>query len=504
MLFNSQEFIFFFVPLTFCVYQIFIRSYNKGAKLWLILCSLFFYAYWNPVYVILLITSIATNYGCSVFILRNPTSSIRKLFLLLGITANLAAIGYFKYANFFVENFNHLTGFGFATNQILLPLAISFFTFQQIAYIVDVYLGKETKSTISEYILFVVFFPQLIAGPIVHHKEMMPQFRKLGLHLNSQYFWGGLSFFSIGLFKKLVIADNVAGNANLVFDGYVNGITFSFVETWIGILSYTFQIYFDFSGYSDMAIGLALLMGIVLPINFNSPYKACSIIDFWRRWHITLGRFLRNYLYIPLGGNRRGQFRKQFNIVITMFLGGLWHGASWNFVTWGLIHGLALGINHWFRKFIKIPMNLFCISIFSLLTFFVVCVGWIFFRASDLPTSMNILQVSLGLGGLDLPRGMGGHIVINTFDNLFRFDGAFTSGLLNYHSIWGILACFLIVRFFPSSLEIMKWKKHKVNNTVPFDRKITPIWNFLMGILFFVSVKPLFDSNSSEFLYFNF
>ena len=208
MLFNSQEFIFFFVPLTFCVYQIFIRSYNKGAKLWLILCSLFFYAYWNPVYVILLITSIATNYGCSVFILRNPTSSIRKLFLLLGITANLATIGYFKYANFFVENFNHLTGFGFATNQVLLPLAISFFTFQQIAYIVDVYLGKETKSTISEYILFVVFFPQLIAGPIVLYKNISNQIENhVFSTINYKNIYSGTIIFFIGLFKKVVISD---------------------------------------------------------------------------------------------------------------------------------------------------------------------------------------------------------------------------------------------------------------------------------------------------------
>ncbi len=265
--------------------------------------------------------------------------------LVVGIAFNLGTLGYFKYFNFFVETANVVFNAGFNFDEIILPLAISFFTFQQITFLVDAYRGKACDYNFLHYALFVTFFPQLIAGPIVHHAEMMPQFlkRKTGGLSNASIAVGG-SIFLLGLFKKVVLADNVAAYATPVFAAASAGQELTLIESWGGVLAYTFQLYFDFSGYSDMAIGLARMFGIVLPLNFNSPYKAASIIDFWRRWHMTLSRFLRDYVYFPLGGSLRGRMKRHINLMITMLLGGLWHGAGWTFVVWGGLHGIYLMI----------------------------------------------------------------------------------------------------------------------------------------------------------------
>jgi len=413
MLFNSHVFIFLFLPITlFVFFKIGRMGYSRLAIAWLIGASLFFYGWWNPAYMILIIGSVLFNYTMGVLIVNQS-----KKYLALGIIVNLFLLGYFKYANFFIANINVLTGKTFHLGEIFLPLGISFFTFQQIAYLIDTYRGKTHKYDFLHYSLFVTFFPQLIAGPIVHHREMLPQFaEKSSLRFNAENMAVGLTIFFIGLFKKVVLADGVAVYASPVFDAALNGFTLTFFEAWGGALAYTFQLYFDFSGYSDMAIGLGRMFGIRLPLNFHSPYKAVNIIDFWRRWHITLSRFLRDYLYIPLGGNRKGPLRRGINLMITMLLGGLWHGAGWTFVIWGGLHGVYMLINHaWqgFRRLLgqDIKKSSFVGRLASMtLTFTAVVVAWVFFRAKSFDSALSILQSMIGLNGFALPETYLGYL----------------------------------------------------------------------------------------------
>ncbi|MBT5260335.1 MAG: MBOAT family protein, partial [Nitrospina sp.] len=344
MLFNSYAFIFLFLPVTLLGFQLIgNRGHCRVAVSWLIGASLFFYGWWNPAYLGLILTSILFNYAVGVSLGSRPAKTV----LVVGIAANLGLLGYFKYANFFVDNINALTGSDIVLERIILPLAISFFTFQQITYLVDTYRGETQECDFLRYCLFVTFFPQLIAGPIVHHREMMPQFAKdTFCRLKAKHLAVGLTIFSVGLFKKVILADGIAVYSTPVFDAAEAGVILTFVDAWCGALAFTFQLYFDFSGYSDMAIGLGRMFGIILPVNFFSPYKASNIIEFWRRWHITLSRFARDYLYIPLGGNRKGTLLRFANLMITMLLIGLWHGAGWTFVIWGGLHGSYLVINH--------------------------------------------------------------------------------------------------------------------------------------------------------------
>jgi alginate O-acetyltransferase complex protein AlgI len=354
VLFHSYFFMFFFVPITVGVFfWLGGREYRRLAVAWLVGASLFFYGWWDPHYLALIVGSILFNYAIGRIFWLRTTSDRDLLFrgvLALGIAANLVALGYFKYFEFLVENLGRLTGSDFHIEEIVLPLAISFFTFQQIAYLVDAWKGEVRENSFLNYCLFVTFFPQLIAGPIVHHTEMLPQFfRRKIFTVRYEHLAVGLAIFFAGLFKKVVLADGVSVYSDPVFAAAEAGIALSFLEAWGGSLAYTFQIYFDFSGYSDMAIGLARMLGIRLPLNFNAPYKAVNIIEFWRRWHMTLSRFLRDYLYFPLGGNRKGPALKNLNLVVTMLLGGLWHGADWNFVLWGAMHGCYLILNHSWR-----------------------------------------------------------------------------------------------------------------------------------------------------------
>jgi alginate O-acetyltransferase complex protein AlgI len=315
--------------------------------------------------------------------------------LAVAITANLLLLGYFKYANFFLAAF----GTEWSLGAVILPLGISFYTFTQIAYLVDIYRAEPAGASYSKYLLFVTVFPHLIAGPILHHREIMPQFGRR-ITPTAENFAIGLTIFAIGLFKKVMLADGVAPYASPVFDAAAQGQPITFLEAWGGALAYTLQLYFDFSGYSDMAIGLARLFGITFPINFASPYKATSIIEFWRRWHITLSRFLRDYLYIALGGNRHGSMRRYVNLMVTMLLGGLWHGAGWTFIIWGGLHGLYLVINHlWRAAGLRIGSDLLSGAI----TFVAVVAAWVFFRAASVDAALNILSGMAGLHGLVLP-----------------------------------------------------------------------------------------------------
>jgi D-alanyl-lipoteichoic acid acyltransferase DltB (MBOAT superfamily) len=391
MIFSSPNFILLFLPLAFFGYFYLNRlRLVLAGKAWLVAMSLFFYAYWNIAYLPLLLASIFFNFAVGTGLSPNLTLKrlrfSRRLVLISSITANLALLGYFKYANFLIDNINAAFNVGYVLPPILLPLGISFFTFTQIAYLVDSYRGEAKEYNFLNYALFVTFFPHLIAGPILHHREMMLQFEsRWTLAVRYRNILSGLFIFSIGLFKKVVIADTFAIWANAGFDG---GLALDFFSAWATSLAYTFQLYFDFSGYCDMAIGASLLFNIWLPINFNSPYKAVDIQDFWRRWHITLSRFLRDYLYIPLGGNRCSTVHVYFNLMATFVLGGLWHGASWMFVIWGALHGVALAIHRaWHSLGLRMPQ-----AVAWLLTFNFINVTWVFFRAKSLDDALRIMR----------------------------------------------------------------------------------------------------------------
>jgi alginate O-acetyltransferase complex protein AlgI len=408
MLFNSSVFLFLFLPLVLLGFSV-LRKSGAGAAAvaWLVVSSLFFYGWWNPRYLILLVISVVANYLLGRASLRSPRRNRARLYMLVGIALNLGFLGYFKYANFFVDTTAGLTGLDLKIGTIALPLAISFFTFQQIAYQVDTFRGQARETRFLNYCLFVTFFPQLIAGPIVHHKEMMPQFEDARrFRLNSSDLAVGLTILIIGLFKKIVLADGIAEHSTPIYEAAAQGTIIRFFEAWTAALGYTLQVYFDFSGYSDMAIGLARMFGIILPLNFHSPYKAVNIIEFWRRWHMTLSRFLRNYVYITLGGNRRGGVRRYLNLLITMLLGGLWHGAAWTFVLWGALHGLYLIINHGWIALKRaagisalVPGRAGRLAS-GTLTFLAVVVAFVLFRSESIPVTLEIFRGMLGLNGV--------------------------------------------------------------------------------------------------------
>ncbi len=421
MLFNSYEFIFVFLPVTLAGFFLLGRvgrsrgRRGRGGRLavgWLVLASLVYYGRWEPKYLILIGLSIALNYALgNVLASRSLEANrprVRTWLLALGVTLNLGALGFFKYADFAIGTLNALTDAGLGTLGIVLPLAISFFTFQQIAYLVDAYRRKAEEHDFVDYCLFVTFFPQLIAGPIVHHQEMLPQFADgQTFRPRSSHISVGVSMFAFGLFKKVMIADQLAPFATGVFGGSEVAVAEGLpgpgiAAAWIGALAYTLQLYFDFSGYSDMALGLARMFGVRLPLNFDSPYKARNIVEFWRRWHMTLSRFLRDYLYIPLGGNRKGKSRRYANLMVTMLLGGLWHGAAWTFVAWGGLHGLYLCINHAWRRvrFGKNEAGTAGLAERTLgwaITLLGVIVGWVFFRAESFESAWSVLR---GMSGL--------------------------------------------------------------------------------------------------------
>ena len=411
MLFTSGEFLFVFLPVTLLVFFAAARFLGKGAAAaWLTLASLAFYGYWRIEHTVLLLASIAVNYAFGEWILRarHRASATARTLLIVAVSANLAALAYFKYADFFLRTAADLSGADIPLLGVVLPLGISFFTFTQIAYLVDVHAGKVIERNPLHYALFVTYFPHLIAGPVLHHAEMMPQFRLAEIYRPQlRNFAIGLCFLFVGLAKKVLIADSVAPIANTVF-GAGPDVSLAASAAWLGVVAYSLQIYFDFSGYSDMAVGLSLLFGVRLPYNFNSPYKAWNITEFWRRWHMTLSRFLRDYLYVPLGGNRHGRARRYVNLMLTMLLGGLWHGASWTFVIWGGLHGAYLVVNHGWQflreKFgwtarVAGAGGVLARGAGVALTLLCVMVGWVFFRAPDLASAIGIIKSMFGVAG---------------------------------------------------------------------------------------------------------
>ncbi|MDB5633653.1 MAG: rane bound O-acyl transferase family protein [Tardiphaga sp.] len=399
MLFSTFTFLFQFLPATILAFAAARRHSPRAGILVLVGASLFFYGAWKPIYLVLFLTSIAVNFGIG---LRMTDPARRRVIGIFGVTLNLAVLCYFKYTGFVFDSISALGGPPLPVANVILPLGISFFTFQQIAYLVDVMRGAKVERDLVSYTLFVSFFPHLIAGPLVHHAEMIPQFKRAGSGRNAVMAARGVAIFIAGLFKKVVIADNLSQFVTPVFAHLDAGGGVPTPWAWLATLGYTLQIYFDFSGYSDMALGLGLMFGIRLPVNFRSPYRATSIIEFWRRWHITLSRFLRDYLYIPLGGNRLGEKRRYGNLLLTMLLGGLWHGAGWNFVVWGGLHGVYLCINHFWHGWRVVSSAQSWMGAMLLnaagwtLTFFAVVIAWVFFRAG---TMAGAWQMLLSLSG---------------------------------------------------------------------------------------------------------
>lgn len=412
MLFNSYAFLFVFLPATYLAFYLLAPRAPLAANLLLALASVAFYGWWDLRYVPLLLASIACNLVAARLLMARraqalPTGGV----LSAAVLANLALLGWFKYADFFATTANTLFGAGLPLQQLVLPLGISFFTFTQIAFLVDIHRGEVDQVSATDYALFVTYFPHLIAGPVLHHREMMPQFASACMHRRDPHLLNvGLAIFAFGLAKKTLLADTAAPYADAVFGAAAAGRALTTGEAWGGALAYTFQLYFDFSGYSDMAIGLSLMFGVRLPQNFASPYKAESIIDFWRRWHMTLSRFLRDYLYIPLGGNRGGPARRHLNLMLTMLLGGLWHGAGWTFVAWGGLHGAYLVANHGWRTVCATRPalgQLFAGWRGRLLTFLAVVIAWVFFRAETFATALAMLEAMAGLSSAVAPATAG-------------------------------------------------------------------------------------------------
>ncbi|MDG2423969.1 MAG: MBOAT family O-acyltransferase [Phycisphaerales bacterium] len=502
MIFSSPEFIFAFVPVVFLVAFLVRKLVSNTAVIlvWLTLSSLFFYGFWKADYLPIIVVSILANWLIGKWILA--TRDRGKVPLFIGIVLNLLAIGYYKYFDFFISNVNSLTGGETSELGLLLPLGISFFTFQQIAYLVDTYKGEVGRTGILEYAFFVSFFPQLIAGPIVHHRHILPSVRKGdAFGFKSEEILKGLHAFSIGFVKKVVFADIFAVAASAVFDAADAGQSINTHDALLGAVSYTFQIYFDFSGYTDMAIGLGYMFGVKLPKNFDSPYKSFGIIEFWRRWHITLSEFLRDYLYVPLGGNRRGLPRRYFNLLSTMFLGGLWHGASWTFVVWGVAHGLLLMLNHSIRKFIPRPHGHLSLSIFRLgswvLTFAAVILTWVAFRSTTWSGMWEMYQSIFMIG--DQVAQVDG----------FLFDPRHMSYPIPYHYLipdsltfwpWVVVVIGLVICVaMPNTWQLMQAYEKK-RGGYRLGANLATVIYFAFGSYFILYLQ----NRITEFIYFNF
>ncbi|WP_018702980.1 MBOAT family O-acyltransferase [Anaeromusa acidaminophila] len=479
MLFNSYEFIFVFLPSIVVIYFFLSKlKLLKLATISLIGASLVFYLYWDVKYLPLLLISILFNYCVGLRI----EATRKKTWLCFGVLTNLSLLGYFKYAGFLLRTINDVFGASYFVPEITLPLGISFFTFTQTAYLVDAYRGETRKYSFLSYFLFVTIFPHLIAGPILYHKDMIPQFSRMRNFIFSHKNFGlGLSFFVLGLFKKVVIADTLSPWVKIAFD---NAQQLTLIDAWLGAILYTFQLYFDFSGYSEMAIGLGLMLNLKLPINFNSPYKATSIIDFWRRWHITLSQFLKNYLYIPLGGNREGEAKRLRNLMITMLLGGLWHGAGWTFIVWGGLHGIYLVFNHLWKRLNKpLPRR----AAWGI-TFVCVIVAWVFFRASNLSDALAIIQAMLGMKGIIVSSNL------ITMAPLLFHSLNINQGMLYVENsgkeIGVMLLLFVVVLKMPNTQELVSLVK---------PTKMVAI------AIVIIAVVSIFKINKvSEFLYFQF
>ena len=544
MLFSSYEFILLFLPITVAVFSLLSRFDSRRHTLgFLTFASLLFYGWWNPPYLILISVSLITNYIVGTLLQNEETRKHRKTILLtLGIVFNLGLLGYYKYGGFLVGIVNDIYDKDIHWKNVILPLAISFFTFQQVAYLVDSAANRVKHSNFLEYVLFVTFFPQLIAGPIVHHKEMMPQFSSIALNVSKVNLQAGLTLFVIGLFKKAILADSISGHVAPIYDAAADG-SVTFLQAWIAAVGFTLQIYFDFAGYSDMALGSARMFGIVLPMNFNSPLKASSIIDFWGRWHITLTRFLTAYIFTPLSirATRKAALRKTGSspitrtadftqslampVLVTMFLSGLWHGAGYQFIVWGTLHGVFLVINHAWRMLLQAFISdmkryeqLFR-PVGLVITLISVFYAMIFFRSDNLAIAGNMVASMIGLNGFSIPEGI--YVHMGPLKDLFSSIGVVadsTAGsLITYGGMYCVVLLFIAL-FLPNSLDMMRNYKPALNYSVKkhqredlfFNNRLTTLliwmpnrfWAMFTGFALAIGLMSL--QRPSVFLYWQF
>lgn len=471
MVFSSITFLIYFMPIFFFTYFALPNKFRNG---WILLSSVLFFSWGAPVFVFTVIASCLVDY----YLASQFNKSSRKLFFTASIVLNIALLAYFKYANFFIDNFNFisvtLTGKGLSVGHVLLPVGISFLTFHKISFLYDVYRREcELPSKFSQYLLFIMLFPHLIAGPIVRFEEILPQIQNRIHCTNLTNAYYGLLQFIIGLSKKVIIANTLGEHVASELGGEVS--VMDFTQSWVVMIAYAFQLYFDFSGYSDMAIGLARMMGFQFPENFRFPYTSKSITEFWKRWHITLGSWMRDYLYIPLGGNQSGLYRTYSNLLLVFFLSGLWHGASWNFVIWGLFHGAFLVLERIFlsKQLHKIPA-----AIQYFYAFIVVVTGWVFFRIESLPDSLQYLSNMYSLPAINMTY-------LNSLNPKFVF-------------------VLLIAMFFSFQPERLQWKW----TTLFTQKNRRPVINIVMAcslVIFYIfNLGELFATGFNPFIYFKF
>lgn len=506
MLFNTSVFVFIFMPVVLAGFFLIAQKSHQGSIVWLAIASIFFYAYWSIAALPILVISICINYWFGIQLSKSDMK-YRRAMLILAIAINLLALGYYKYVNFFIDNINDIRDFmdldPLNPVAIALPIAMSFFTFTQIAFLIDSYQDKVKERNFIQYTLFVSFFPHLLAGPLIHHKQMMPQFSMSeNFVIQKDKVAIGLAIFAIGLAKKVLIADTLNSYLSGFYSSLAQGSKPNFLASWVASLTYTFQLYFDFSGYSDMAVGAALLFGIWLPFNFNSPYKATSIIDFWQRWHISLTRYVGDYLYTPitlkfmrLGQNMPAFFEVIFSLVIPTLLIflilGFWHGSNWTFVVFGGMHGLYIVINHLWRKVFPLPsqknkknQSYKSIKLVAawLLTFLAVNISFVMFRADSISSAILIYKGMLGLNGYSL-----GYMA-----NLQTWILELQITLLT------IASAFLIILFAPNTIRI------SLLLTEYFPRRQTV--TYISIVIFIGIIFALLQVNfyESPFLYFRF
>jgi D-alanyl-lipoteichoic acid acyltransferase DltB (MBOAT superfamily) len=515
MLFSSIEFIFVFLPIVLFGYHLLLaRGMGRSALVWLLLCSVFFYAWWKLDYLWLLLASMAVNYSIGRYLGMHRSRGV----LALGIVLNLAPLAYYKYSAFVVSNVDALLGASIPYSHKLLPLAISFFTFQQIACLVDVW-RRTTPPTRDpvKYAVLVAFFPHLIAGPIVHYRELIGQFDQVlgrARAIAARYWSSGAMIFLTGLFKKVCVADYFGVHVDAFYHAVGSGVAFGWLEAWVGTLSYTLQLYFDFSGYSDMALGLALFCGIALPVNFNSPYKSRSVAEFWRRWHITLSNFLRDYIYIPLGGNRRGFHRQAANALIVMAIGGIWHGAGWTFLLWGLMHGVGIVGNHYWEA--AVPRRLPA-PLAWLLTMLFVHVGWVLFRSPDFAIAGQVASAMFTPSAMGLPKGIAAalahhvpwhvtaSVIFTEAVGLPMLIGALALGILAVATLPNAYQLFgTPLRLIEEHVETVAEKQADAGVPTPLRRMPAWAWGMIGGAAFYLAVSAMLHGAESPFLYFNF
>jgi alginate O-acetyltransferase complex protein AlgI len=510
MLFNSAIFLYLFLPFSILLYFNIGKKSAQKARIFLAIMSLIFYAYWDIRFLPLIVISIMVNYYIGLKVINFVDAKVTlqaKQFLMIGLIFNLALLIFFKYTNMLVTTISDFGIIDIDIPNIILPIGISFFTFTQIAFLVDAYQNKVRDYKLWDYMLFVSYFPHQIAGPILHHKEMMSQFTKqLTVKFNLVNFTVGISMLAFGLAKKVLIADTLSSFCNPVFANLEMGVSPTFIEAWTASCAYSLQLYFDFSAYCDMAIGISLIFNIKLPLNFNSPYKSFSIIEFWRRWHMTLSRFLRDYLYIPLGGNRNGNLRRYLNLFVTMALGGIWHGASWTFLFWGMLHGFYLVVNHFWRGVLSTMLGINLPSVFAwFLTMIAVIIGWVFFRAETLSGALLMLESMFLPSQILLPPSV---FKLASLSRFFVASDGWSGSVGGIQAIGFVALISLMVIVMPNIQQLFrKYKpfldeKPEWSNASKLTWSTSWLWATVTALLLAFSLVKL--GTDSSFLYFNF